>query len=1167
MSTAPDEDAREAPPRSPRRRRWLRRLLGLLVLAVLLPVVLVQALLWSDWPRRTLERSAAEILGQEVRVGAVRVGWLGTVEIKDFTIRQPDDGRRIHVPRARLRVTPLPLLPFQQEVHSISLDTPSLHFWLEDEALPRLPPDADVPARDASRAGFPRLPAGFRLPEVVARDARVELRLADGRTVDLSPVQLRLSQAPGSMQAALRLELAGNLAGLSGTIATTGDHRHELRVNVSAAASDRIRRQYPDWAIGRLDATWRGRLDNAGVVGTLDVLVAELASASASGRVAARIADGVMLRPEPLRIELPGAPAIVADCPGGAIRLRQGQLGIDGLILRSAAGVAAIDASADLPGQTGSFSAQVRDFPIGASRCGVAVDGTLSRDRFSRPIVAVSGTLSADTPDGPVSSSLRLEARGDSLRHLQWVATGEQTLIRVLSEQPIRTWVARGDTVVDELRRLHVSLQKVDVPDAPGVDARGGLSLSASLGVESWWLWGQGRGLSYRAPRVGERPLEIDVRLDGTADQAEVRSLWMKLGDATIQGWGAFRDDRPDAPLQLDLSLRQFTPAWGFALQEQRLLRGAVEARLALSASFAPLDFRLYGLLIGHDVNFADIQLGQMLAMIEGRGDKSGLSLRTHRVELLSGRWSGDVRIPRDPQAPIDLLVSARGVRLDEVSRLVGIDPVIRGRGNLQLQGSYRPNEPAQTTLQGVAELSDVEYLPLRGDRVLVPIIVADHRLRLTPVASAGRGNARLRVDAALDDLRVWSVSGRVSQWPVRLPDAETSITLSAASERLELTLASAGPLVVGDVDAALRLAHPRYREGSLAMRLTCRRQRAELVELRGAALGAEIVGRGVANLERPDESTMELRVTGLSANELVSLFPAADGLAGRYDLSLRVSPPTVKRPTGPLEAELRVVSHDASYRDIPLGHASALAHIDRGPDGQPFGRISVGEIDAELAGGSIRGFARLTRITRDDELRCLANLELDSLRLEELSRASPEHLGNAFGDVDGGVALFGDPRCLPTLDVRGRFSIQGARLSGIPGLSAVFSAANAGPTTAEPVGSAEMSFRLEQDRLAVPRLTVFDRGTYLEGYAIELRGLSAWPETELQGFALASARPLRDVRIPVLSSLLNDVDQVINALQREVTAVRIGGTVLAPKAAQVGLGEIYGSIRWFFGG
>lgn len=1156
------DDVHEPPARPSRRRRWRRRLVVTLVLLIVLPAILVQSLLWSDLPRRIIERRASEALGLRVELGKIRIGWFGSVEIRDLKIRQPDDRQRIEVPRVRLQMTSLPLLPFRQEVHSVWLNGLSIVLNFEDDRLPNLRTGAagtNPPPRAAVRV------SPFRLPTIWAEHASIELHLADGRVIELPHVRFTSTQQPGSDRAYFRLEDNSLPAVLAGSVVTRDDLQHEVSLAWFDEGSEQVRKQFPAWPIGTVFAEWRGRIDGGDLVGTLDVQHADVGSGQVSGRVMAQIADGVAVRPERLHVRQPGMPSLEVTSPNGGIRFHDGRLVVDGLILRSDAGTAAVDATADLRQQTGSVSLQVRDVAVGATRGGFAIDASLARDRFARPIITASGTLAADTPDGPLRSSLQFKASGDRLQQLDWTATGEDTLFQLLSEHAVRSWVASGDSTVDGAGRVRWSLHTLSVADAPGIDACGGVNLSPSLAIESWWLWSKGEGLSYEAPRVGQRPLEFDVRLDGNATRADVRSLWMRLGDGIIRGWGSFGEDDSGPPLQLRLSFDQYTPNRDLDPEEPRLLRGAVTANLALGASFAPLDYRFVGQVVGHDVNLAEVQVGELLAILDGHGSKDGLSVRTLRVDLLSGKWRGDVWIPREADEPIEFLVSARRVRLDDVSRLLRIDPAVRGLGRVQLQGSLRPEALSRAELRGVAEVTDGEFSLLRFDRLHVPFTVSGNRLQLAPTASRGTGEARLSLEASLDHLRSWSISGRLTEWPVLLPDAETGVTINAASDRIQLSLVDEGPLFAGELDAQVLLAHPRYR-GHLATRLSLRRQRAEIVELRGTALGAEITGSGIANLERPDESVLDLRVTGLDAEQLVAVLPAAAGLAGQYDVSLRLGPPTVSRPTGPLEAQLQVVSTDASYHNIPIGQANALAHVSRGPDGAPFGRISIGTIEAELAGGTARGFARVTRVSRDDELRCLVNLELEGLQLEHLARAHPELFGAMSGRLDAAINSFGDPRRLPTLDLRGRLSIREARLSNVPALSAVFALANAGPPPARPGGSADASFRLEQDKLVVPRLTVFDRGTFLEGYAIELVGMSGWPQTELRGFALASARPLRDVKVPLISSLLSDVDEIANALQREVTAIRVSGTVAEPRASQASLADILGGIRWLFG-
>jgi hypothetical protein len=1138
-------------------------LLTIIGFLVALPV-LVQTLLWSNIPRRVLEDRATRLLGARVRVEGLHIGWSGRVRVDGVSVTLPGENEPLlRLPRTNARVTPLWRLPFTQQVHSIRLERPHLLLeqadnleWNFERVARRFTSDA-APSGPVAASG-----SSQALPNIEVKEGSIEVRRADGRSETLDGINASVdTRAP--LLTTARLDV-GDIMSVRGSCQQGRDWRHELAFEISKTPPSLrlLLEGLPEIAAS---GRWEGRVSNTQLVGRLELRSASAGSLRLVGKLLVSVGEAVQVDVSNVDVLDPVGDGVSTKLVGGTVHYAQGTVFVHGVQLRRGGGSAVLSGQFGTDGQTGSVSLAARDIPVGETNICGTMKGTLERGMFGGPVLQVAATTTARTRNGELEGSFRLRAEGDTLRRLSWTAEGTDALISPLTTDRIPSWTASGMSQVGDDGRTLVTLDRVTVSEAPGLRARGGLVLSASARPQEWWLWSNGERLTYTAPRVGRRPLAYDIHLDGVGGRAAIRSLHLELGDAIISGSGSFDADRQLDPLRLQLDFRQFTPVWGVIVREPRLLRGAVHADLVMVARFQPLDYRFFGRVAGHQVRLHQTRLGQFLAIVEGNGNADGLALRTRRVRLFGGDWDAEILVPRPESKPIDLRLAARRVKLTQLARALDLPIDPDGVGKLELRGTIA-SDRRDTRLAGVIEMAEARFLSPATDRLRVPFELADNQLRLELDATSGTGRADVSLTAGLDRLNEWTIAGTLRDWPLEPTDAETRITASATTERLVLTLSEDGPLLAGRLDAELLGSHPRYRDARVSASLLLRRQRTEVLELQGEALGAKVSGNGVLNLERLDESVLNVELTGLDADQLVAAFPGVSQLAGRFDASLRLSPPTVPRPTGPLEAELRLGSTDASFRGVPIGDGLLLAHIGHGPDGSRLSRVTLDRTELSIGGGSLRLFARLTRVPSEDELRALANLEIDGLQLDQLAPALPEQWRDIVGRLDGAIDFFGDPRNPQAIDIRGRLTVRDARLSSTPALASIFAAANAGPAPSRPTGTADVSFRLEQDRLVVPRFTVFERGTYLEGYAIELGGVSRWPQSELKGYALASARPLRDIRVPVLSSLVSSVDEVVSALQREVTAVRIGGTVAEPSARQVNLAEVYDGVRWLFG-
>ena len=1157
--------AATAPTPSRRRRRWLRRLLLAVVGLLVVIAVLVQVLLWSDIPRQVVENQASRLLGLHVRIDKLQIGWNGHVRMDGVSFTLPgEDEPLLRLPRASARTTPLWLLPFTQQVHSVRLERPHLQLeqsedleWNLERAARRIARGA-VPARkpgtsESSPAAIPNL-------EVL--DGSVEVRSADGRAATLHGITASLNTNT-PLRTTVRLDAKDNFS-IRGSYQPGSDWRHELTFEINQVPNS-LRLLIEGMPRVVASGRWDGRLSTHQLVGRLDLRSASVGDLRLSGKLPVTFDDAVQVDLSSLKVEDAASGGLSARLVGGTVRYESGTVFVRNVLLWHGSGSAVLSGRFEPARRSGSMSLAARNIAIGDNIVSGTLDATLTTSPFGGPVLQVAATTTTRTRNDVIEGSFRVHAEGESFRRLSWSAEGSDVLIGPLADERIPSWTAGGSSEIGDDGRTSITLDHVTVSGAPGIRARGGLVLAATGRPEQWWLWSNGENLSYRAPRVGRRPLGYDVHLDGVGGRATIRSLHLLLGDAIITGQGSFDPDRQLDSLRLQLNFQQFTSSWGTAALEPRLLRGAIHADLVVVARLQPLDFRFFGRLAGNQVRYHQTRLGQFLAILEGNGNADGLIARTSHVRLFGGGWDAEIRVPRSESTPIAVQLSGRHVKLPELARAFRLPTEPAGVGAVQLRGTIAI-DPRFTNIAGVAEIDHPRYLSLNADRVRVNFQLADNQLRLEPDATLGAGSAAGSLTAELDRLDQWTVAGTLRDWPILSSDDGSRIAVSASTDRLLFALSDVGPLLTGRLDADVLFALPRQREGRLKGKLSFRRQRTEVLELGGELLGASISGNGVLNLERIDDSVLNVSLVGLDAGQLAAAFPAVKDLSGKFDASLRLSPPTVSRPTGPLEAELRLRSTEASFRGVPIGDGVVMAHLSTGSWGSGPSRVSVDQSELAVAGGKLRLFARVTHVPTESELRTLANLEIDGLRLEELSQSAPDSWRDVVGRLDGAIDLFGDPRQLQTIDIRGRLSAREARLSSLPALRGVFALANAGPAPSRPSGTADVSFRLEQDRLVVPQLTVFDRGTYVEGYAIELSGISRWPETELAGYALASARPLRDIRVPVLSALINRIDEVISALQREVTAIRVEGSVAEPAVRQVNLAEIYDGVRGLFG-
>src|SRR5687768_11095744 len=90
------------------KRRWLKRIFYALLLGVVLAIIVVQVIMWTDWPRQLVLRMVQQQLGLRVEAAALSTGWLGNTTLRDVRLSLPlADESFLDMPTMRVQHTAL----------------------------------------------------------------------------------------------------------------------------------------------------------------------------------------------------------------------------------------------------------------------------------------------------------------------------------------------------------------------------------------------------------------------------------------------------------------------------------------------------------------------------------------------------------------------------------------------------------------------------------------------------------------------------------------------------------------------------------------------------------------------------------------------------------------------------------------------------------------------------------------------------------------------------------------------------------------------------------------------------------------------------------------------------------------------------------------------------
>ncbi|HMO27223.1 MAG TPA: hypothetical protein PKB10_13250, partial [Tepidisphaeraceae bacterium] len=576
--------------------------------------------------------------------------------------------------------------------------------------------------------------------------------------------------------------------------------------------------------------------------------------------------------------------------------------------------------------------------------------------------------------------------------------------------------------------------------------------------------------------------------------------------------------------------------------------------------------------MFARDLIFAEKQVGDITALLGGSITPEGLAFRSEQIDLLGGRWDIDGLWPRDKRRTIGMNLSVADLPMTQIGRFLEIDGLV-GNVNARARVRVPDGDFTRAFAEGKITGQQLGHTAYAIDSVDVPFRFENGEFEAKPTARLGEGAADAIVSTTLANPSLIVASFDVRQWPA-IPGGGVSANLDLSSRRFEINTAAPGPgntkelWITGIADVVLTGAIAEKGLADLKLILEFDRRTGLLRDFAGDIMGGTVTGGARIDIDNPLAAFLELKLSGLDAEQVAAVFPQVGGLTGRFDALARVGPSTDPRPLGPMRVDLNLFSFDAAYKTVAIGNSYLIGYLDRSEGSLPIDRFVTNDARLSLAGGEILPFARLSVRNGTSALWTQAAIRLQNLDITQLAGAAVEDPPRVAGLIAGDINAFGNVLVPTEMHADGQIRVTRADITRIPIIADIFDLARGlAGGGGEPGGTASLDFRFENDRLTLSRAELFDRGLYVEGFGVVLDGVTQWPQTRISGYALASARPLRAIEIPLLADLFADADEIMSAVQKEATTIRVSGTIENYRVNQAAVSEVFGELRNMIGG
>jgi hypothetical protein len=1124
-----------------RRRRWWLRVPIILVAFVVCLVVFVQLFLWTDYPRQIAQSQVRRILGVNVSIRDVSVGWFGQTRIEGVTLTLPMETEPFAtVDRIDADHTALPLLAFSQTVTSVNVQGVMLS--LRQQTTGRWNVESLVPpASNDTSAGSTGNPLAA-LPDISLTDARVDLIRQDGRQLQVNDVtaQVRRSDA---MTAALTVGVAGWLD-LSGDIGLTRSAPHSVRIQVTSLppAVQAFAGIDPTLAVG-VDATWQGRRTTQGMAGVLELASLKASELDVAGRLEIDAGPDVVIAPRDLTVHAASVATLALN--NGLVQIGN-SIKLDRLAGTLNGGRLALDGDLSLSTLASDIDVIWEEVARQDVRSSGSLSVKTSRSLGGRLMIESAAAVSVKTPGGIAQVKARATGEGASLE--AFAATLQIEPLTWTTTQGLQRSVpAIVADLAGEGRSLRINQARfVD-------DTQGQIALYGEIELDrrNWWLTADATALRLDIlGDVGVRsPLDLGVAAAGTFARADLTRLYARLDRGTVWARGSYDTIEP-RPLNLE------TWAWYErpVTEDETAQLNALRAVGVIQGTLAPRDLEANADVFGSELVVGGRPLGDVTVRVNAQLGADQASLRSEELELLQGRWMLRGEWSRGSGRPPQVALTFRDIPAERVGAMLEQEgwtgKIDRGVATLQIH-SGRLDELEMTGRLSGSSLKAGVF----GAEVLeAEFSLDDGAFVVSPTLWQGAGEIQARASGRIKGGGPIELAATLTDWPAPpLRRARKGVDAEqfepVLSGQASATLEASTQTFDAEVDLKGRLLRDGTSLADYVLRASASRERVVIEAMDISTLDGELHGSGEFFLRDLQASTFEMNFDRLTPSRLAWLNPVIQDVQGTFDGRLSIHPATTPRPLGAMQIDLNVTPQTASFRGVSVGEMRLTAFADVELPGN-F-RFVTEQAQIDVADGTIEPFVRLTRSTSRGSSQ-LVSASFEGLDLTQLVRAVDDDGVDVTGRVAGTVRLYGPATSLEALNGEATMSLTQSDLANFGPIAALYDALSIGREGNEPNGSGRVVLRVAGGVLNIDDASYFNRGVYASGFG-SVSEIGKLPESPLDLIVAGSLQPLRAVELP----FFGDLNDTLAALQSSVMTIHATGTVKSPVASQVAINRL----------
>ena len=1115
-------------------RRRFFRIIVILCFLLLILAASIQVILWTDLPRQWVLTALQEQCGMIVSADKLKTGWTGHTLINNATVRLPlEESPLMDADVIRLSHSTLLAMLLRRSIaiDAVQIDSPDLNVrqdeygsWNIQGAVDLLGIGESAPVKESPLVKLPRL-------EI--RSGRIRIENREGHIARLGPFNFN-SESPQSLLWQFQLSLLPHVK-ISGQLAPHRVITQKINFEINQLPES-LATLLP-LSVRKMVASglWQGQVKQQELSGRLSLHKFQLGETRIHGDLmVSSQSDQWRLDPDNLWIHAPQLPVQGINVVSGIMQLRGERVQMEQVVFESHNHILRGNGQWNRTAEKGEFyGTWIGDSPD--YRTGHRGDwqAAVSSPQKGQKQFELTIDMSAKSPWGNGSLQAEIQGSGATWSHSNWQAN-----------VPAIEWKYKDQSLKLEKLLLECSADWPEIQfnhlHFAGADS---LKSTGEYLADSgkWFVNLAGEKLDVLQGKTS--PVDVTLAAKGDLRNITISEFTLLHPQTRITGSGVM--DLTSFRLEnVQTSIHRFFHIGETEKENEEAVPRDWQVDANIHGDLRPLTIDWDARLTGKQVKIGKQLYADLDIPFQGRIEKQLVTFKSTVFDLLDGQWEilGKYDTIRR-RSQIDCRV--KNFPVQKAVQLAGSPLTWQGTLSAQLQVDLPHDQPDRMKAAGNWRADNLTLGPLNAQSGEGQISIRNGTVRFDQIRLVqNQGTTKGEMSFSLARPKNIIFVMTAENWPLTLDQDRLRLLIDG---KAQLNMDVVNYTAKGDLNATTRIQVGEAELGVIEIRSLISQRAIELEMVKGEIAGGVIEGMGTLFLDDWPASYGELDWYDLDLSYLGDYWPSLCDVTGLTCGSFQAAPSGANRPFEPMHLTLTGRCQDTTIRGAQLAGLDITAHLGSR-------RLLIEKADLDVMAGRIHLSGGI--VSHYDEIHFNLFTDLEQLDLNQLVHLFVPQAKSVPGNVSGRLALV-TTRDLRRLSAQADLFLDHSDLASNGIINTLYNAVNLSLDQSQPTGVGHIKLRAESSKLHVPSFYYFNRGMEVRG-AGAIDDLRLGKNSPVSGYALATTSPLKGVTLPGI----NELNEMMNAIQKQVATIQIHGTLAEPQPELVAFPKVSAALQ-----